>query len=222
MNIQDLQSFLNIYSLQNSSPKEKDNTAGALFQEILGNMLDSGSGAAGALGDKLGATLSVLENAFEKAENSVSSFTLPLPSAPLLSPVASQKESPASGGSFGEIIDKAASIYNIPAKLIKAVIQQESNFNSDAKSGAGAGGLMQLMPSTAQSLGVQDVFDPYENIMGGSKYLKQMLDQFGGSTELALAAYNAGPGNVKKFNGVPPFKETQHYVSNIMAHYNKA
>lgn len=117
-------------------------------------------------------------------------------------------------------IAKAAKTYNIPEKLIASVMKQESNFNTDAKSGAGASGLMQLMPSTARYLGVNDSFNPEQNIMGGAKYLRQMLNQFDNNIETALAAYNAGPGNVKKYDGIPPFKETQNYVKNILNYYN--
>lgn len=117
-------------------------------------------------------------------------------------------------------ITAAAKKYNLPEKLITSVIKQESNFNASATSAAGAFGLMQLMPATARYLGVSDRFDPAQNIMGGAKYLRQMLDQFDNNVETALAAYNAGPGNVKKYGGIPPFQETQNYVKKIMNFMN--
>ena len=117
-------------------------------------------------------------------------------------------------------ITAAAKKYNLPEKLITSVIKQESNFNASATSAAGASGLMQLMPATARYLGVSDRFDPAQNIMGGAKYLRQMLDQFDNNVETALAAYNAGPGNVKKYGGIPPFQETQNYVKKIMNYMN--
>jgi soluble lytic murein transglycosylase-like protein len=116
---------------------------------------------------------------------------------------------------LGEIFDRASAKYNIPNNLLRAVARAESGFNPNAVSRCGAVGVMQLMPGTARALGVTDPYDPEQNIMGGAKYLSQMLDEFGGDVELALAAYNAGPGAVKKYGGVPPYAETQGYVRTV-------
>ena len=130
--------------------------------------------------------------------------------------IGSVKEKASYKGDFNDIIDSTSKKYNISSSVVKAVIKAESNFNPSVVSSAGAMGLMQLMPDTARSLGVEDSFDPVENIEGGVKYLKDMLNKFGGNLELALAAYNAGPGNVVKYGGIPPFQETQNYVAKIM------
>jgi soluble lytic murein transglycosylase-like protein len=117
------------------------------------------------------------------------------------------------------MIDEASEKYGVDSKLVKALVQQESGFNPNAKSKVGALGLMQLMTSTAKGLGVKDAMDPKQNIEGGVKYLKSMLDRFHGNTILALAAYNAGPNAVSKYDGVPPYKETQNYVKSILKNY---
>lgn len=123
---------------------------------------------------------------------------------------------------YTHLIKKAAERFQLPARLISSVIKHESNFNSQTVSHAGAQGLMQLMPGTAKFLGVKNSFDPEQNIIGGARYLRQMLDQFDGQINVALAAYNAGPGNVKKHGGIPPFKETQNYVKKVLhSFYNE-
>lgn len=117
-------------------------------------------------------------------------------------------------------INAASKKYNISPKIIKAVIKAESSFDPNCLSKAGAMGLMQLMPATANGLGVKDPYDPAQNIEGGVKYLNYQLKRFDGNIEFALAAYNAGPGAVEKYGGIPPYAETQNYVKKIMGWIN--
>jgi soluble lytic murein transglycosylase-like protein len=118
---------------------------------------------------------------------------------------------------YGAEITAAAQRNGLDPALLAGLIEQESGFNANARSGAGAVGLTQLMPGTAAGLGVTNPLDPAQAIEGGAKYLKQQLDRFGGDTARALAAYNAGPGAVERFGGVPPYAETQNYVRNVQA-----
>lgn len=119
------------------------------------------------------------------------------------------------GSEFDAIIDDHARAHGLSPVLVRAVIEAESAFNPRAVSRVGAMGLMQLMPGTAKDLGVADPFDPADNIRGGTKYLRTLLDRFGGDVRLALAAYNAGPGAVERYDNVPPYRETRDYVAKI-------
>ncbi|HEY4095280.1 MAG TPA: lytic transglycosylase domain-containing protein [Baekduia sp.] len=156
--------------------------------------------------------------------SSSSTFAQALQSAQgTTSPTATAASAPAASGlnagdpsPYDAQITAAATKYGIDPALLKGLIRQESNFNASARSGAGAQGLTQLMPATAKSLGV-DAGDPAQAIDGGARYLKTQLDRFGGDESKALAAYNAGPGAVAKYGGVPPYAETQGYVKSVLA-----
>jgi len=118
------------------------------------------------------------------------------------------------------LIEKYADKNGLDSDFVKAVINQESGFNPNATSHCGAMGLMQLMPGTAQGLGVTNAYDAEQNIMGGTKYLKGLMDRFDNNKSLALAAYNAGPNAVKKYGGIPPYAETQNYVKKVLSNYD--
>ncbi len=124
--------------------------------------------------------------------------------------------SDAEGGEYEALIDNSAARYGLDPAVLHGLIEQESGFDPSATSGAGAMGLTQLMPGTASSLGVANPLDPAESIEGGARYLSQMMAQFGGNTAEALAAYNAGPGAVQQYGGVPPYAETQSYVTKVL------
>ena len=122
---------------------------------------------------------------------------------------------------YNNAIQIYSRIYDVDAELIHAIVRQESCFNEGAHSRVGAIGLMQLMPQTALGLRITDPWNPEHNLQGGIKYVAKMLRKFNGNHKLAIAAYNAGPGNVNKYKGIPPFKETRHYVKKVYAEYKR-
>ena len=132
----------------------------------------------------------------------------------------SKNPNAASRTEINSLISKYADRNGLDEDFVKAVINQESGFNPNATSHCGAMGLMQLMPSTAQGLGVTNAYDAEQNIEGGTKYLKGLMDRFNNDKSLALAAYNAGPNAVKKYGGIPPYAETQNYVKNVLSKYD--
>jgi len=173
-------------------------------------------------------SLATIGTRLDQLQTMVATMTAPAPSAPstsfagaLATAQTSPSTAPATGAgastAFGAEIDAAAASNGIDPALLKGLVSQESGFDPNARSGAGALGLTQLMPGTAAGLGVTNPLDPAQSLQGGAKYLRQQLDRFGGDEKLALAAYNAGPGAVARFGGVPPYSETQNYVTSVLS-----
>ncbi|MGZ3528179.1 MAG: lytic transglycosylase domain-containing protein [Vulcanimicrobiaceae bacterium] len=119
------------------------------------------------------------------------------------------------------LVSANSAAWGVDPALVKAIIANESGFNANATSRTGAQGLMQLEPETATGLGVSNAYDPAQNVWGGTRYIRGLLERFHGDMRLAVAAYNAGPGAVEKYDGVPPYAETQNYVQNVLASYSK-
>ena len=134
------------------------------------------------------------------------------------SPPEAHETASLSRAQIDRFINEGAALAGVDPALIEAIVANESGFNANATSSAGARGLMQLMPETAASLGVSDAYDPAQNVRGGARYLRSLLDRFG-SVELAVAAYNAGPSAVTRFGGVPPYEQTRSYVRKVLARY---
>lgn len=210
MIIQDFKTFMELQAIQQFTNGNIPKTVSSrsVFQDMLSELVS---------GDALEGTSQTLGSLLSNVETETKSFlqSRRLTSNNQIAAAHTNDETREAVTNYDQIISQAASLYNLPEKLIKSVIKQESNFNPEATSYAGATGLMQLMPATARGLGVDDATDPEQNIMGGSKYLSQMMARYDGDIQVALAAYNAGPGNVDKYNGIPPFKETQNYVQKV-------
>jgi soluble lytic murein transglycosylase-like protein len=175
--------------------------------------------------EQIQAMLAALQPVAAHPAPSASAFASSLQAATATSagttPTATTGAASAGATPFAAEIDAAAARNGVDPALLRGLIRQESNFDPRAKSPAGAIGLCQLMPATAAGLGVTNPSDPVQNIEGGAKYLKQQLDRFGGDVSKALAAYNAGPGAVQRYNGVPPYAETQSYVQRVTAYANE-
>jgi hypothetical protein len=157
---------------------------------------------------------------FEPADAHTSVST-PFEAARAMSPRSAAAPSSKTAPPLSEVVNNASATYHLDPDLVNSVIHAESGFNAHAVSPKGARGLMQLMPGTANQLGVNDAFDPASNVAGGSKYLRELLEQYNFDLVKALAAYNAGPKRVDQYRGVPPFRETRAYVARIVHEYNK-
>jgi soluble lytic murein transglycosylase-like protein len=201
--------------------------AQALAQANAQNMAFREQIAASAATAQDGSTMPMLQQSGLPVEMQTLSGLFTQPSIMSAVPMAAATAAaPAAGalqvpGGFGPIIDQAAKKYGVDPALIAAVMETESKFNPDAVSGAGARGLMQLMPATARGLGVTDANDPVQNVLGGAKLLGQLSQKYNGNLELTLAAYNAGSGAVDKHGGIPPYGETRKYVPLVMSAYNR-
>jgi soluble lytic murein transglycosylase-like protein len=160
-------------------------------------------------------------NVKPKGQSNVKTFSFPCYATDTKCNQMDWESIPLNRGAYDSEIQAAAEVFTVDASLIRAIIHAESAYHADALSPQGAQGLMQLMPATQKELEVEDVFDPISNIEGGTLYLSRLLNQFDQDVDLAAAAYNAGPGAVRKYGGVPPYKETREYVRRVKILYRR-
>lgn len=158
-------------------------------------------------------------NRVESSDSRLYLKTPPRLRSEAVAPVMPADTSPERYVRYDEVIREAATLYQIPVELIRAVVKVESDYDPRAVSVAGARGLMQMVPATAERMQVRDVFDPRENIFGGVRYLRVLANTFNGDLQLTVAAYNAGEGAVFRYGGIPPFEETRMYVAKVLAYY---
>ncbi|WP_326407608.1 lytic transglycosylase domain-containing protein [Sporolactobacillus sp. THM19-2] len=212
-----------MHMMNSSSPllfqngSDAENKSDSLFSDLLNVLLISIQKNSAETGDLNGSVTpySASQNTTDDALwQSMAQALPPLDLRPVHHP---GKQPVAEPGGYDGLIRRAGEKYAVDPRLIQSIISAESGGNPSAVSSSGALGLMQLMPDTARSMGVTDAMDPAENIDGGTKYFRQLLDQYNGRADLALAAYNAGSGNVDKYAGIPPFPETQAYVRRVLA-----
>lgn len=223
MDINSMQNFGAVNSF-NTNPQSAPSMFDTMLEEMIGNTASNHPSISGSLLGSLSNTDSLRYSGYKDVfkPSTLNHLLAAQANLPINAPEQTfiSNSNTKYNGKYENIIKEAAQKYNLPERLISSIIKHESSFHANTVSHAGARGLMQLMPGTAKFLGVTDSFDPVQNINGGAKYLRQMLNQFNGNMELAVAAYNAGPGNVKKYGGIPPFNETQNYVKKVLSTFN--
>lgn len=212
-----LQALSNMNQLSGTNQKD-ENTTTSLFSSLFNNELNSlGLSASSNIIDIPQPTLSYGETVAQLLGKSTTSPVQLIEDE--IEGTTSSSSIKKTSNNVDRIINEMANKYDVDPKLIRSIIKHESGFNPNAVSSVGAKGLMQIMPSNFESYGITNPFDPKQNIEAGTRMIKANLRKYNGNVELALAAYNAGSGNVKKYGGIPPFKETQNYVRKVTESY---
>jgi len=224
MDISIIQKLIQLQALNNVSQlsSSKQDSSNSLFSSLFTNELNNVSSSSSNLNQIINVpqpTLSYGETVVQLLGKNISTAVQPVIDqiSNVISPTNSKSDYTKS--QFDDIINEMAKKYDVDPKLIHSIIQHESNYNPNATSHAGAKGLMQIMPLNFEAYGITNPYDPKQNIEAGTRMIKANLRQYNGNVELALAAYNAGSGNVKKYGGIPPFKETQNYVRKVTESY---